>query len=146
MSASPVCVSKRARRHKRTEAATPSASRACWEVCATAFSTVWRSRGVRSEAWARVSPKPRKRWKHWCEALIQFKELKSHGVVRRFGWLTFEGTQHCLKVGVSNQRGGRLEAESFFKPIQQSGGNFHCETIAPLGEHGHGVHQGALVN
>lgn len=54
--ASPVCVSSRANRLKRTDAATPSASRACWEFCAAAFSIVWSSNGMRSEAWARVSP------------------------------------------------------------------------------------------
>lgn len=55
--ASPVCVSNIASRLKRTEAATPSASKACWEFCATAFSRVWRSKDVKSEAWANVSPK-----------------------------------------------------------------------------------------
>lgn len=55
--ASPVCVSNIASRLRRTEAATPSASKACWEFCATAFSRVWRSKDVKSEAWASVSPK-----------------------------------------------------------------------------------------
>lgn len=54
--ASPVWVSNIASRLRRTEAATPSASKACWEFCATAFSRVWRSKDVKSEAWASVSP------------------------------------------------------------------------------------------
>ena len=60
-SALPGCASSNVSRLKRTEAATPSASRACWEFCATAFSTVWMSKGTRSEAWARVSPKKQRR-------------------------------------------------------------------------------------
>lgn len=60
--------------------------------------------------------------------------------------VTFKGSQHGLKVGVSNQRGGGLKGESFLQPIQESFGNLYCEAATPLGEHRHCVYQRPLMN
>lgn len=58
--ASPVSVSSSASRLKKTEAVMPTASKACWEFCTTALSSVCRSKGMKSEAWPRVSPESSK--------------------------------------------------------------------------------------
>lgn len=139
----PVCVSSRASRLRRTEAATPSASRACWEFWAAAFSTVWRSRGMKSEAWLKVSPTDGADLK--IKLTVGEKGCKSNSMTLLV-WLTFESPQHGLKVGLSDQGGGGLQSESFLQPVEQSGRNLHSEAAAPLRQHRHCVHQGALVN
>lgn len=59
---------------------------------------------------------------------------------------TSEGPQHGLQVGVSDQGGGGLQAEGLLQPVQESGGDLDGESAGPLGEHGHGVHQGSFMH
>lgn len=59
---------------------------------------------------------------------------------------TSEGPQHSLQVGLSDQGGGGLQAEGLLQPVQESGGDLDGESAGPLGEHGHGVHQGSFMH